>query len=88
MIKALSDIIIGKINHTKDEVKTSSGIFVGAGSHTEQELVVVSVGEEVKYIKPGDTVLIDTNSGKTITDDGESYTLIRQHQVLALKVNG
>jgi len=75
--------------------KTSSGIHLPEGTDIQtleqyDGEVVVAVGEEVTFCKPGDTVLFFPNSiptsfeGKTDTDKRAKYQLFREGDIAAL----
>ena len=45
---------------------------------------VLSVGEKVSGIKPGDTVYFYTGAGKSITHEGENYRVINSNEVIVV----
>ena len=90
-LKPLLDRVV--LKSTEAEETTKSGIIL-TGSAKEKPVVseVVAVGpgglvdgEKVEmYLKPGDRVLLAKYAGTEVKVDGESYTSLRQGDVLAI----
>ena len=90
-LKPLADRVIIKM--VEAEETTKSGIIL-AGSAKEKPQVaeVLAVGpgglvdgNEVKmYLKVGDRVLLAKYAGTEVKVDGETYTILRQSDVLAI----
>ena len=90
-LKPLFDKVVVKELEEKETVQ--NGIFLPSQAKEKQEVaVVVAVGEggnvdgtEVKMIvKPGDKVLYSKYSGSQFKLDGETVTIIRQSDILAI----
>ena len=66
-----------------EEVKTESGIFLATEdleqSHERGE--IVSIGNEVKWVKPGNFVHFVKNSGSPILVGTETLYLLRESQL-------
>ena len=90
-IRPLADRVV--IKTVEAEETTKSGIIL-AGSAKEKPQVaeVLAVGpgglvdgNEVKmYLKVGDRVLLAKYAGTEVKVDGETYTILRQSDVLAI----
>lgn len=46
---------------------------------------VISVGSEVKDIKPGNIAIYDGNYGVNIIDEGETYRVLEKKNIFAIK---
>ena len=90
-LKPLADRVVIKL--VEAEEKTKSGIILtGAAKEKPEVAEVIEVGpgglvdgEKVEmYLKPGDRVLLAKYAGTEVKVDGESYTILRQGDVLAI----
>lgn len=93
-IKPLADRVVIKM--VEAEETTKSGIILaGAAKEKPQIAEVVAVGpggivdgKEVKMeLKVGDKVLLNKYAGTEVKLDGNEYTILSQHDVLA-KIEG
>ena len=90
-VKPLGDRVV--IKNVEMEETTKSGILLtGTAKEKPQMAEVLAVGpgglvdgEKVEmYLKPGDRVLLAKYAGTEVKVDGESYTILRQGDVLAI----
>ena len=65
--------------------KDTIGNFVVPASECEKA-EVIGVGEEVSegVLKPGDTILIYPNTGKSFTQDGTEYRVITLNEIIVV----
>ncbi len=91
-IRPLHDRVI--VKRTEEERTTAGGIVI-PDSATEKPAKgeVIAVGEgkplengEVRAlaVKPGDVVFFGQYSGQEVKDDGETYLVIREEEILAV----
>lgn len=76
-MQALNDYVV--LKNDKEEMKTAGGIYIDAGSLSNKvSAEVLSVGEEVKNIEPGDTVVYNADKGykTSITTENEKRDVI------------
>ena len=87
----LADRVVLKM--TEPEETTKGGIILTGSAKEKPEVAeVIEVGpgglvdgEKVEmYLKPGDRVLLAKYAGTEVKVDGESYTILRQGDVLAI----
>ena len=90
-IRPLADRVV--IKNVEAEETTKSGIILtGSAKEKPQMAEVVAAGpgglvdgEKVEmYLKPGDHVLLAKYAGTEVKVDGETYTILRQGDVLAI----
>lgn len=69
----------------KDTMTQKIGNFVVPASEYEKA-EVIGVGEEVSegVLKPGDTILIYPNTGKSFTQDGTEYRVITLNEIIVV----
>ena len=87
MIKPLQDRVV--IKKVEAEEKTSGGlILTGATKEQPQFAMVVAVGpgtvDEKMEVKVGDKVVFSKFGGTEIKYEGETYTIMRQGDILAV----
>ena len=64
---------------------TASGlVLMGDAEKGIKQGVVVSVGDEVKYVKEGDFVVPDWSKGKPTTYQGQQAAVISEDDILAI----
>ena len=85
-IKPLGDRVV--IKRLEAEEKTASGIVLpGQAKEQPQMAQVVAVGpgtDEVKMeVADGDVVIFSQYAGTEVKDEGESYTILAQRDILA-----
>lgn len=90
-LKPLADRVV--LKQTEAEEKTKGGLILTSAGQEKPEVYEVIVagpggivdGQEVKMnVKAGDKVLMGRYSGTTVKVDGESYTIVRQSDILAI----
>jgi co-chaperonin GroES (HSP10) len=78
-------LIIEKIN--EGTAKTKGGLLLGE-THKEDvrytEAKVISVGDEVVAVKPGDHIFYDKHNGHKIEPNKETYYVIRLDDVVVV----
>ena len=90
-LKPLADRVV--LKQTEAEEKTKGGIILTSAGQEKPEVYEVIVvgpggivdGQEVKMtVKAGDKVLMGRYTGTNVKVDGESYTIVRQSDILAI----
>ena len=82
-IKPLGDRVVIKM--TEAEETTQSGIILtGAAKEKPQVAEVVAVGPEKMDVKVGDKVLTSKYAGTEVKMDGETYTILKVEDILAV----
>ena len=90
-LKPLADRVV--LKQTEAEEKTKGGLILTSAGQEKPDVYEVIVagpggivdGQEVKMtVKAGDKVLMGRYSGTTVKVDGESYTIVRQSDILAI----
>ena len=90
-LKPLADRVV--LKQAEAEEKTKGGLILTSAGQEKPEVYEVIVagpggivdGQEVKMtVKAGDKVLMGRYSGTTVKVDGESYTIVRQSDILAI----
>jgi len=83
-MKAVGKYIIIEI--VKEEVKTSSGLFLGEEDAKNQRYrkgIVLTVGKLVDEIKEGDKIYYDLHAGHTmLLDDKEVHIILERDVVI------
>ncbi len=74
LIKPKTEGVVEKIGNFE--------VPVGAGEYAVAE--VVSVGDKIEGVKPGDTVYYYPNAGKELTIKNEKYRVITNSEVLVV----
>ncbi len=73
------------VSYTPELEKTAGGLYIPESAKEKpQSGKVEAVGEEVKQIKVGDTILFDRYSGSKITFDNSEYLIIKEEDVLGI----
>ena len=90
-VKPLFDrVVVESIENTET---TKSGFILQSASQEKQQMArVISVGpggmvdgKEIEMlVKVGDKVITGKYSGTEVKVDGEEYTIVRQHDILAV----
>ena len=90
-IKPLADRVVVKL--VEAEEKTKTGIFLTASAQEKPQIAeVIAVGpggmvdgkEVVMTVKPGDKVITSKYSGTEVKCDGETYSIVRVGDILAI----
>lgn len=77
--------IVGK-ERTKRETQTAAGLWVPEKADSQDEVVVIATGPEVKRCKVGDVVIFV--QGRTSNKTGEQVWLIQDEHIIATVVDG
>lgn len=73
------------VSYTPELEKTAGGLYIPeTAKEKPQSGKVEAVGEEVKQIKVGDTILFDRYSGSKITLDNTEYLIVKEEDVLGI----
>ena len=69
------------------EEKTKSGIILAPEAQAKTNVALVeAVASDCRYVKEGDTVLIDKFAGQVIEDTGDAvWTIVKEQDVLAIE---
>lgn len=68
---------------TNDGSITNNGAYRGIQAERPTILEVLKTGKDVKYVKPGDVILIDKYSGIESEINGEEYVIITEKNLIA-----
>ena len=81
--KPLKDRVF--VSYTAELEKTAGGLYIPeTAKEKPQSGKVEAVGEEVKQIKTGDTVLFDRYGGSKINLDNIEYLIVKEEDVLGI----
>ena len=81
-IKPLGERVL--IEQIEAETKTASGLFIPDSAQEKPlQAKVVAVGEEVKVLKTGDTVLYAKFTGTELNIDNKNYIMLEMSDILA-----
>ena len=90
-LKPLADKVV--LKQIEAEEKTKGGIILTSAGQEKPEIYeVIAVGpggvidgQDVEMeVDPGDKVIMGKYSGTSVKIDGETYTIVRQHDILAI----
>ena len=82
-IKPLDDRVV--IKKIEPEEKTKSGIVLPSSAQEQPQMAeVLEVGPKVEGAKKGDKVIFSKYAGTEVKLEGEEYTILKQHDVLAV----
>ena len=82
-IKPLGERVLVKMD--KVEEKTAGGIFIPQTAQEKTQIAVVeAIGDDVKTIKVGQTILHDKYAGTSVKMDNEEYLILNIKDVLAI----
>jgi len=84
-MKAIGSYIV--LRKQEEEVKNKSGLIMT--QYTDKDIryklaEVVSAGDDVKGLQPGDKVYYDSAAGSDIRIDGEKLTVVPDRQIVAV----
>jgi len=91
LIKVFPYVLFGqRVVVYEIEIEKVSGLFIPETSRREGEMrtnegYVISVGEEVSFCKPGDTILYGRYSGAWQEISGKRYRIMNEEDILAIK---
>lgn len=81
--KPLKDRVF--VSYTSELEKTAGGLYIpDTAKEKPQSGKVEAVGDEVKQIKAGDTILFDKYSGSKINIDNVEYLIVKEEDVLGI----
>ena len=81
-IKPLGERVL--IEQIEAETKTASGLFIPDSAQEKPlQAKVVAIGEEVKVLKTGDTVLYAKFTGTELNIDNKNYIMLEVSDILA-----
>ena len=87
----LADKVV--LKQVEAEEKTKGGIILTSAGQEKPEIyevIAVGPGGEIDgndiemEVEPGDKVIMGKYSGTNVKLDGETYTIVRQHDILAI----
>lgn len=82
-MKPLKDRVV--LKQIAAEEKTSSGIILPDEAKEKPEIAeVISVGKEVKEVKPKDKVVYSKYAGTEIKYKGTDYLIVKEEDILAV----
>ena len=84
-MRAIGSYIV--LKKQEEEVKSKSGLIMT--QYTDKDIryklaEVISAGEDVKGLQPGDRVYYDSAAGSDIRIDGEKLTVVADRQIVAV----
>jgi chaperonin GroES len=83
--KPLKDRVF--VSYSEELDKTQGGLFIpDAAKEKPQRGKIESVGEEVKSVKVGDSILFDKYSGSKINLEGTDYLILKEEDILGIFV--
>ena len=81
-IKPIGERVL--IEQIEAETKTASGLIIPDSAQEKPlQAMVVSIGDEVKAVKKGDTVLYAKFTGTEINLDNKKYLMLEVSDILA-----
>lgn len=85
-MKAINDVVV--VKDIKGEQKKIAGLIMTEETDTEnryKKAGIVTCGNLVEYIKPGDTVFYDRHAGHSISYNDDIYKIIRLRDVVLVE---
>jgi len=82
VMKAIKDKVFAKVL-TENEQTTPGGLIVPGTVRKEPQKygLVISVGDNVKEIQMGDTIMFHDRGGQTILIDGEEHRVLSDNEI-------
>ena len=81
--KPLKDRVF--VKYTEEGEKTAGGLYIpDSAKEKPQKGLVEAVGQEVKEIKVGNTILFDKYSGSKVNIDNNEYLIIKEEDILGI----
>ncbi len=81
--KPLKDRVF--VSYTTELEKTAGGLYIpDTAKEKPQSGKVEAVGDEVKMVKVGETILFDRYSGSKINLDNTEYLIIKEEDILGI----
>jgi chaperonin GroES len=83
-IQAIKDKVFAKL--IKEETITKGGLIVPGTVRKDPQKygTVISVGDDVKRILPGDTLIFHERGGQVILLDGEEYRILNDAEIYGI----
>ena len=73
------------VSYSPELEKTSGGLYIpDAAKEKPQRGKIEAVGNEVKSVKVGDTVLFDKYSGSKINLENQDYLILKEEDILGI----
>ncbi len=73
------------VRYSEEPEKTSSGLYIpDAAKEKPQKGKVEAIGNDVKDVKVGETVLFDKYSGSKINLENEEYLILKEEDILGV----
>ena len=72
------------IEPEKEEVKTSTGIYIPENDSKVKKGKVLAVGDEDIHVKKDDIVVYESYSGTEIELDGKKYNILKDKDIIAV----
>ncbi len=83
--KPLKDRVF--VSYAEEVEKTQGGLYIpDAAKEKPQKGKVEEIGEDVKSLKKGDTILFDKYSGSKISIDGTDFLILKEEDILGIFV--
>lgn len=84
LVKAVNDKIVVEL--VMEEKVTPGGIYIPVNADKDPQSygIVLSVGEEVKNVKPGDLIIFHKNGGMAIMIDRKIMKVLTDREVYAV----
>lgn len=84
--KPLKDRVF--VSYAEELEKTLGGLYIpDAAKEKPQKGNVEEVGEDVKSLKKGDSILFDKYSGSKIAIDGKDFLILKEEDVLGIFIS-
>ena len=83
-MKAIGRFLVVK-EHKETETKTKGGLLLSEAQREDiryRKADVVTVGNEVQYLKPKDKIYYDRNAGYNVEIKKERYRVIKEQDVV------
>ncbi|MFQ5597105.1 MAG: co-chaperone GroES [Nitrospiria bacterium] len=73
------------VSYSEEPDKTSSGLYIpDAAKEKPQKGKVEAIGNDVKDVKVGETILFDKYSGSKINLDNQEYLILKEEDILGV----
>lgn len=73
------------VSYSAELEKTSGGLYIpDAAKEKPQRGKIEAVGNEVKGVKVGDTILFDKYSGSKINLENQEYLILKEEDILGI----
>ncbi len=73
------------VTYSGELEKTSGGLYIpDAAKEKPQKGKIEAIGNEVKSVKVGDTILFDKYSGSKINLENQEYLILKEEDILGI----